>query len=232
MKASTTNLTSKTDTPSTTELTKHEENEVIIRDQALALIKEGDGTIVSCQASMEDAISLARVIKAYSKKVDDVRTSLVKPLNDQVKDINFRFKNQIVDKLDVAEGGLKKKMLTYSQEQERIARKEAEDRKKEEEAERAVAAMIAEDMGEAAPEVVAAPAVEAVSIPKVIRTDTGAAAFMKKTWTFEVQDIAKLAEARPDLVEVITSKVNEAIRGGHRDLPGLRIYQQESMAVR
>lgn len=50
----------------------------------------------------------------------------------------------------------------------------------------------------------------------------------QKHWTFEVVDITKV----PVLyLDVDTAVVRAAIRDGERDIPGLRIYQEESVRV-
>ena len=61
-----------------------------------------------------------------------------------------------------------------------------------------------------------------------------AGASVSAPWTFEVVDIKALHAACPDLVElsVKRSDVLAVIRGGAREIPGLRIYQDTKVVVR
>lgn len=56
----------------------------------------------------------------------------------------------------------------------------------------------------------------------------------KTVWLFEVLDIRVLHSARPDLcvLDVSTASVNDAIRAGAREIPGLRIYSEMHTIVR
>ena len=61
-----------------------------------------------------------------------------------------------------------------------------------------------------------------------------AGASVQTPWTFEVVNIRDLLAANPDLVElsVKRSDVLALIRGGTREIPGLRIYQETKVNVR
>lgn len=61
-----------------------------------------------------------------------------------------------------------------------------------------------------------------------------AGASVSAPWTFEVVDIKALHAAKPELVElsVKRSDVLAVIRGGAREIPGLRIYQDTKVTVR
>jgi hypothetical protein len=61
-----------------------------------------------------------------------------------------------------------------------------------------------------------------------------AGASVQTPWTFEVVDIRELLAANPDLVElsVKRSDVLALIRGGTREIKGLRIFQETKVNVR
>lgn len=54
----------------------------------------------------------------------------------------------------------------------------------------------------------------------------------KKIWTFEVVDEKKLRAFRPDLFILDAKAVQTEIRGGEREIAGLRIYQETSINVK
>lgn len=61
-----------------------------------------------------------------------------------------------------------------------------------------------------------------------VRTDSGSSS-ERKTWTYEVVDFAKLS----DTFKIENSvKINEAIKNGERNIPGLNIYQKISLSGR
>lgn len=69
----------------------------------------------------------------------------------------------------------------------------------------------------------------------VARTDHKPAGLVvREAWKFEVLDVWQLANARHDLVrlEAHASNINEAIRNGLRQCPGLRIYSETVTEVR
>ena len=65
-----------------------------------------------------------------------------------------------------------------------------------------------------------------------IRGDYGGVASLRKHWAFEVVDIQKLAAAHPELIKTHDVEIRKKIHEGQRDIPGLRIYQQEQITAR
>jgi hypothetical protein len=203
------------------------------RVKAEAMVIESDETVIG-------ATNLLGFIKQSKKQFEDKRTGYVKPLNDQVKAVNDAFKT-ITAPLDSAETILKQKVLIYNREQEKkrqeeIARiererKEAEERQRVLEAEheaRRLEALITE--GEIIPDL--PPAEIALvelppELPTMTRTALGSAT-VKKVWTFEI--------IYPNLVPIVyltidEKKIREAVRAGVREIPGVRIYQDDQLAI-
>jgi hypothetical protein len=209
-------------------------NEQTIKDGALELVEKSKTVLVSSQVDMEDAATMVRSLNSVVKKVEDVRKSKTQPLNDEVKAINDKFTRGIIEPLTAAAKSIEARMLAYTKYQRKLAEAEAEVRRKAEEEERFAAMILAEDAGED-DQIITMPSVhkvEAVAVPEITRSISGAVASVRKTWTFEVIDMVELVHCRPDLVEVATVKINAAIRDGERAIPGLRIYQSEKMGVR
>lgn len=188
---------------------------------------------VSTQEEMANATDVVKLIKSRWKEIEGERTALVKPLNDTVGRINSRFKT-ILAPLAEAETTVKGRMLAFQREEARKAeeaRKEAE-RKAEEERARLAAEVASLDRPEIPlpPEPAPAPAI--TETPKTTYGSFGGVSTVKKSWAFELADIAALAAARPDLLMVDAVKVNAEIRGKGGDIPGLRIFERETISVR
>jgi chromosome segregation ATPase len=190
------------------------------------------------------------------KALDSARSELVAPLNTRVREINAQYKPAL-DALERREAEAKRLLADWREaERRRIAaeraRVEAENRRREEEAraERdrelarvaAATAAAARDAGfspsesaelvsleqAAVPDVV--PVVEAVpqEIATAARGSVGAVVG-RMTWTFEVLDLALVPPKYLALNDVL---VRSAVRDGVREIPGLRIYQEEVLAAR
>jgi colicin import membrane protein len=67
-----------------------------------------------------------------------------------------------------------------------------------------------------------------VAEPGTLRSPSGSAS-TRKTWTFEVEDPAKVPEAYKTVNE---KAIREAVRRGERSIPGVRIFQETGLAVR
>ena len=62
-----------------------------------------------------------------------------------------------------------------------------------------------------------------------VHTDGGATVHVHRTWAFTVEHFAEVPD-KYKLIDTVT--VNAAIRGGARDIPGLRIFQKTTSGVR
>jgi hypothetical protein len=81
------------------------------------------------------------------------------------------------------------------------------------------------------PEPVAAP----VAAAPVIRGDYGARIGTKTVWKHVVEDVKKLPKAlleHPKVLEAISSVISGQIRGGIRELKGVRIWDEQEISVR
>lgn len=207
-------------------------NEDTIKKGAEVMIANSQETVIDSQDAMEHGATIAKGLKTLAKKVEGMRDFKVRPLNEKVDAINLKLKKGITDPLLKEAKSMEDKMLAYTQEQKRLAFVEQQERQKKAEEERQAAIIMAEDAGEPVSVVPQAPQVLATAVPLLTRSHTGAVAGVKKTWTYELLDIVKLATARPDLVMVDNTKVNAEIRGAGGTIEGLRVYQNESMQVR
>lgn len=208
---------------------------------------------VTDQKTLDDANEFLIKLKQLEKEAKSNEKSFTAGLKDTIKKIESVFKPKF-DNISSAISNISSKILAYKQEQERLAKEEArqrelkaeEDRKaavKKLEEEAALNDSLAAMFGEEEPteqqvqkqieiEVVKQQPVKVEPIKTgMTRTKSGSTSVVKR-WTYEVTDIAALASARPDLIMDNSVLINAAIRNDEREIPGLRIYQKESLSVR
>lgn len=203
-------------------------------------------------ATATDARTL---IKATVNTLEKQRKALVGPLNDQVKEINAAFKAW-TEPLDATDGSIERSLLAWHRkERERI---EAEQRRIAEENERARQAAAAEELArmEAAAEAarqealadgvsaadaeqfaeeaanstpVVQPVLEAAPVVETSIRGTFGTSTVQMRWVF---DVVELSQVPIEYLSLNETAVREAIRRGEREIPGLCIYQTESIARR
>jgi hypothetical protein len=186
-------------------------------------------TINQLQEFKLKTISDLEIASGYLVRIADHRKGLegrrkffVDPLNKHVKDINDYFKSLDLP-LQEADRQLRR-MITEFRELENKKREEKEIKLQEKAEEKHKERLkTAKKNGDDKP-IFVAPVV-----PKLETTIAGITS--NKVWTFEVVSEKKIPEeyiipARPD-----ETKIREAIRNGIREIPGIRIFQKESLRV-
>ena len=209
-------------------------------DAALALVESFE---VHDAATYEIAADELGSIKRKATALDEQRKGITKPLDDAKKAVMDLFRAPL-DALTKAEGILKGKMLTYSQEQQRIAREAQLQAERAAQAERdrlaaEAAALAAEGRaGEAmvkeqvAAMVVASPAA-VVEAPKIAGLST------RTSVEFEVADMVALVQhiaQRPELVGLLavdSVKLRAYVRGLGMscNLPGVRVFEKATLSA-
>jgi len=164
-----------------------------------------------------------KIMSGLKKSLEAKRREYVTPLQDHVKAINDVFK-QLSEPLADADLLTRKQIKGYFDEQDRV-RKEAEElvRKSQE---------LASKLGEMAREGKETPDVELteVIIPdeqKHIRADIGTAGKTKiRKW--EEKDFALV----PDEYKMLdSSKIGKVVRAGIPSIPGIRIWEENSVRI-
>ena len=185
------------------------------------------GYKVSNEEEAQDASVFLRKVKDLENTVEAKRLSFTKPLNESLKNINDTFR-MMREPLEKARGIVTNVIMSWKRlENARIAAEEEALRKqKQAEAEKR-AKEILEMAKSPEPifiedEIIEAPKTIVPLANKIGNVQT------RKTWTYEVVDFTEV----PDSFKVINpGAVTLAIRGGTREIPGLRIYQAESLSV-
>lgn len=184
--------------------------------------------------ALEWATALLGEIARAQRAAEARRVFFVKPLNDHVRAINDFFK-LLAAPLVEADHTLRRKVLDYRKaEQERAAteraRLEAERTAAEAGAQRALkesadnrsdALRIAADEATAAMLRIVSP--PAATVKTVLGTTTA-----RRIWDYEVTN---LAEVPLEYHMVDAEAVRAAIRRGVREIPGVRIFEREVLAV-
>jgi len=181
----------------------------VIEEETSILLKQADSYVIKSAQDVDLASEFLRKIKDVENRVEAKRLEFTKPLNESLKAINNTFR-QLSEPLTQARKLLTEKILSWRRaEQERIAKEEERRRKIQEAHERAG-------------HEVKAPII--LERPETKMGDTQ----VRKVWNWELIDFSKV----PDIYKEINRvAINQAIRNGAREIPGLEIFQEESLSI-
>lgn len=194
----------------------------IAKDIEVITTEAGTYTTQSSQ-DVATATEFLVKVKGRAKRIEELRQFFVKPLNDQVKAINDRFKASLKP-LEEIEAKVKRLISNYTLEQERLRREEErrlqelhakEMAKQERKAEKTGADFVpsvAPTIAQAAP---------------TIKTESGKTTTIK-VWKFE---IVYAAQVPREYLEVNESLVRKAVQNGAREIAGVRIYKDVQVKV-
>lgn len=217
-------------------------NELIARPDVRELTEETNTIVshalafkISTNVSYQLAGEELQRIKGAYKRLEDMRLTITKPMDDAKKAV-MEFFNGPKEKLTEAETQIKAAMKAYAVE---LARKEEEERKIAEQAaadERdriaLAAAKAAEEGRRDEAEAIAATVSTVVAVPVVSRqTPKVSGITTTKVWKFEITD-ASLVPREYCIVDekkvrgVVTALKEAAV------IPGVRIYQEEQISSR
>lgn len=233
-------------TTKTQEKSLNEVVNVSVDDSTLTQITEGNRlattvkglTITNNQEYLNSGEFLKR-IKTVSKLIDDSRKELTRPLDEVKKRVMDFFKDPL-EQLSAAETVLKRAMLGYQQEQERIRREEEqkaiarakaeEERKRRALEERAIKAeesgntAKAELLRERADDVYVPAMATAPTLEKVKGIST------KKVWKCRITDEAKIPREYLVINETMLNKMAQATQG-KIPVPGVEFYQEDVLSA-
>ena len=186
-----------------------------IESQISPVVEKAQGYVVDNIKDVDNVSAFLKEIKEMEKIVEDKRITFTKPLNESLKNINDTFK-KMREPLEQARDLLTRKILAWKRiESERVAAEQAAYRKIQE-AEAELCRLQNKPVIKEEP-IVIAPVVNKIGNMQTV-----------KRWTFEVIDFFKVPD---EYKELNTTEVNCAIRAGIREIPGLRIYQEESLSI-
>jgi len=180
-----------------------------IEKEISPLVKTANEIVVNNEKDVDNASEFLKKIRDTEKAFETKRTELTKPINQSLKNINDMFKRATMP-LAEARNLVSRKILDWKLIESAKRAKEEERRRKIQEAH--------EKKGHQ----VSAPAYVAPVENKIGNVQT------VKRWTFEVIDFSKIPEKFKIVDEL---GIKESIRNGTREIPGIRIYQTESLSI-
>ena len=181
---------------------------------------------------MNVAIDILATIKEKRKAVEKQRVEMTGPINKSLKIINGKFK-EVLEPLDKAEAALKPKILAHQHIAEQKKREEALIERAKVQKEIRDKAAEAQEMGdeETATELMTQASSVYIKPKEAARGGfTGAKTVINRRWVYEVTDINALCKAGYVLENTV--EINKQIKSGERKIPGLRIYQKETLSCR
>lgn len=192
--------------------------------------------VVESEEDYEKATNVLGDIKSRLKRIDALRKEFTDPLKDQVKVIDNRFKKQM-EPLEVYDRAIRAKMLAYynlkearQQEAARLAHEEwqaNEARRLEELKNNETPVQVGKvEGGEFIEQISAPPLVEATE--KTMRADSASSTVVKR-WDYEVVDLGLVPL---EYLTVDSALIRKQISAGNREIPGLRIFQNNVLTIR
>lgn len=191
---------------------------------------------VTDQASNEKATDLIKLIKTSRKKLDDVRKELTGPVDRALKAVNKYFRETAFQEADAAEKDIKGKIAAWYTIERQRREEEARRRAEAEEAKRLELAEAAEAQGlDAAADAILEGGIEnAEAEMKAAKMGTtrgqhGGTSSARTVWKWRLTDKDQVPR---EYLTVDNVLVNEAVRNGVRELPGIEIYEDVQIAIR
>ena len=189
-----------------------------------SMVLEANALVVNTDSTNEAAVLIGTSAKQIYKKLEDQRKALIEEPSAFLKSVNA-FCKIFTDKLSGIESTAKSKISQYRAVQEQ-ARREAE----------AAARKATEDLqkkldAEAKEKGTEPVKVEAPIVPKketTTRTETGAA-YGRKVWSFTIEDVNAVPR---EYMVPSDSKIRDAIKGGVREIAGVRIFEETKTSFR
>lgn len=189
-------------------------------EEALRALDYAEKRVITTVEHVKAATDDLALISKLKKAMEEKKREYLDPLKLQADAIRATY-DYLMAPIRQADGLTRDKMLSFSQEQERLRREQEEiNRQKKELAEREAAlngtAVEPVELVEVAPEV-----------PKSVATDLGTTR-ITTIWKWEVIDLSLV----PDEYKILdATKVGKVVRAGLRSIPGIRIYPDESLRV-
>ena len=210
---------------------KVEQEVATIETEVVTLQEKADAVVIDSTESNEAATAVLGELSDKKKAIEEVRTSIVKPLNDHVKDINLKFKPQTTS-IDAAIKTIKGKVSAYYiAEEEKAAKEQARLDKIREEADAK-----REEKGE---EAIAEPVRQVEQKAQTTQAVSGATTTVKKVWKHQVLSMKELPEnvMKAILEEafkkgIVDTVVRKMVNAGMHEISGVRVYQDTEVSVR
>lgn len=205
-----------------------------VSTQANATLANAQSFTVANAEDYQAAAEELSAIKGKWNEIEKSRKALKKPIDDAARAVQSFFKPPL-DYLTRAESVLKRAMIAWKNEQDRIAREEkqkAEAKARKERDRLEKQAREAEEKGRAErAEVLRDRAVSTVAAAPVTEAPKVSGISTRTVWKFRVVDAAKV----PDKYKLVDEKkIGGVVRAlkGDTDIEGIEVWEESSMAAR
>lgn len=203
-----------------------------IKKEVLVILDYCKDLKINNQEDMVHATDVLKRIVSKKKEFEATRKALVKPLNDHVGNINLMFKGSIVPLVKM-ENEVKGNMLEYRKKEtleiEKKRYEEAERQRKEfekQQAEKLKEADSRKEKKEIKKEEFEADISE-IKQDSVVKSESGSVR-VKKIWSFEIEDKTQI----PARYKIVDERlIRKAIKDGIREIPGIKIFQEERLGT-
>jgi len=181
----------------------------VMEKQVSPLVAQAGQYIIKSVEDVDKSSEFLKKVKDTEREIEAKRLEFTKPLNQSLKAINATFK-QLKKPLIESRLVLTDKILSWKKAETAKLEKEEARRRKIQEAH--------------------AKKGHTVEAPVVLDRPQSTIGNTRTTkfWTFEVQDLGKVPT---EYLEIDTVEVRQAIRNGVREIPGIRIYQDERLSI-
>lgn len=208
-------------------------------------VKSLQGIIIIDQPGVDSAMTKMKEAKSVETLIENKRKDLVKPYNDEVSRIN-KYAKDLIAKIPPAIQAVKDTVLDWQRKEEQrlkdlrttarvnqlieigFKQKQIEELKDQSEG--------ADFFGDTAEKELIAKEIETLNSQPSVTKSFSMPSFgstkkngLTKRWTFEITDASQVPS---EYLVVDEKKVREAVAAGTRSIPGIRIYQDESISLR
>ena len=202
-----------------------------MKSQQHDLVVKAEQFKLACPAEETEAYAVLGQLKSRITLVEKKRKEITQPLNTSLRQINALFKT-LSEPLGEADRILRSKIGIFRRKQEaEAAKRQAVLQQKAADAEAEAAKLAARKRQTAAvqeeTEALIERRDELEQKADLVSAKVGDA-HVSKRWTFTIEDAGDVPR---DYLVVDTVKIRQAVRDGERDIPGVRIYQEESVRV-
>jgi hypothetical protein len=193
----------------------------LVQDMA----READTINVDCPDAQTSAVELGGSAKRLIKNIEAKREEVTSEARQFVSSVNS-FCKIFTEKLKHATNVLEGKLTTYRTMQEL-------ERRKQEEAARKATEELQKRLNEEAKEAgVEAPIAVTPIMPEAkptVKTETGVTAYGRKKWKADIVDEAQVPR---EYCSSDMKKINAAVKGGIRSIPGVKIFEDSTTVFR
>ena len=201
----------------------------IKKDLTLTEKKSEKMLIINSEKDVVLSTEFLAQAKARADRIEEIRTSFTKPINEGLTAINKMYKEPHTAYLEMIKK-VKRAIGDYRLEEEQKAQKEEDrlEKIREEKNKRNVEKGKALDLTP----------VKTVERSETVVKSASGRSQTKKVWKFEIEDISKLPESyKKTILDFAVEKgladtvIRKVVNAGIRDIPGVRIYKDIEVGI-